>query len=99
MNWVSVGLSHKNSPRAPRERLALAPIETLYPRLRQSGCAEGVVLSTCNRFELYMLTQNGAQSVRGALAMLEELAGASLSDYAYTHEGLRTVQHLFEVAS
>jgi glutamyl-tRNA reductase len=58
MNVVVIGLSHHSSPVELRERFAFA--ETKIPdalkSLRNSGFAEAVILSTCNRVEIYATT-------------------------------------------
>ena len=58
MNVVVIGLSHHSSPVELRERFAFA--ETKIPdalkSLRNSGFAEAVILSTCNRVEIYAAT-------------------------------------------
>jgi glutamyl-tRNA reductase len=58
MNVVVIGLSHHSSPVELRERFAFA--ETKIPEalksLRESGFAESVILSTCNRVEIYAAT-------------------------------------------
>ncbi len=58
MNVVVIGLSHHSSPVELRERFAFA--ETKIPdalkSLRNLGLAEAVILSTCNRVEIYATT-------------------------------------------
>jgi glutamyl-tRNA reductase len=58
MNVVVIGLSHHSSPVELREQFAFA--ETKIPdalkSLRESGVAEAVILSTCNRVEIYAAT-------------------------------------------
>jgi glutamyl-tRNA reductase len=58
MNVVVIGLSHHSSPVELREQFAFA--ETKIPdalkSLRNSGFAEAVILSTCNRVEIYAAT-------------------------------------------
>lgn len=95
-----VGVSHKNAPVGLRECLALLPAALVFERLREQGCSEGVVLSTCNRFEVYFFA--GGEKRRDGLwakAFLEGVSGAPVAAHAYAHVGPRAVQHLFEVAS
>ena len=59
MNLVVIGLSHHSSPVELRERFAIddAKIPEALKRLRKSGVAgEAVILSTCNRVEIYAAT-------------------------------------------
>jgi glutamyl-tRNA reductase len=58
MNVVVIGLSHHSSPVELRERFAFAETEIpdALKSLRESGFAEAVILSTCNRVEIYAAT-------------------------------------------
>ena len=59
MNVVVIGLSHHSSPVELRERFAFAEakIPEALKSLRESGiAAEAVILSTCNRVEIYAAT-------------------------------------------
>lgn len=99
LDWILAGLSHKNSHVAARERLAVVSVDRIFSRLRAEGFSEGVVLSTCNRFELYLLASAGEQPIQKALSLLEDLAGGPLEGHAYTQEGAPAVRHLFSVAA
>ena len=100
MNLLLAGLNHKTAPLPLRERLAvLEPQKTLH-QLRSEGFAEGVIIATCNRFELYALAPR--DSGRGAAELsvfLERQAGAPFGPAAYRMENGDAVRHLFEVAS
>ena len=70
MPILCLGLSHRTAPVTLRERFAFAEgrIPEALARLRSSGAAEeAVILSTCNRVELYVAT---AQEPRQAFAAL-----------------------------
>ena len=95
MSLTLVGISHKTSSLEARERLALLEPGAVFERLRREGAAEAAVLSTCNRFELYLRGVSGPR----ALELLEEAAGVSLAGRAYVLSGAKAVGHLFEVAS
>jgi glutamyl-tRNA reductase len=105
MEVVVVGLSHHSSPVTVREKFAFA--ETKIPdalqSLRTSGLAEeAVILSTCNRVELYAAT---TLEPRRAFAELQEFLvrthdyRAPLNDELYKLSGQDAVEHLFKVAS
>jgi len=70
MSIVVVGLSHRTAPVETRERLAFSEVtipETLQ-RLRTAGLAEeAVILSTCNRVEIYAATVTPAPAVLSSL--------------------------------
>ncbi len=98
-----VGLNHKTAPVEVRERLAF-PAETLGPALAalRAYVAEGVILSTCNRTEVYGLVGHvptGAANLRRFLADFHRVPQADFEPYLYTLEHLDAVRHLFAVAS
>ncbi|MDO9081328.1 MAG: glutamyl-tRNA reductase, partial [Desulfuromonadales bacterium] len=56
MNILVVGLSHKTAPVAVRERVAFAPTameRPLHELLALPAISEAIIVSTCNRVELY----------------------------------------------
>jgi len=96
---VCVGLSHHTAPVDVRERLALP--ETRQTELLQAMAqapAEALLISTCNRVELYVVGpgEDLGERTRAALA---EAAGQDLAPYLYSHRGEAAVQHLFRVAA
>ncbi|MER3449576.1 MAG: glutamyl-tRNA reductase, partial [Chloroflexota bacterium] len=100
---LAVGLNHKTAPVEVRERLAF-PAETLGPALAvlKGYVAEGVILSTCNRTEVYGLVGHvptGAANLRRFLADFHRVPQADFEPYLYTLEHLDAVRHLFAVAS
>jgi glutamyl-tRNA reductase len=100
VSLVLVGLSHKNAPVGLREALAVLPAEKIFERCREEGVKEAVVVSTCNRFELYLAFDEGqSKAPSWALTLLERLSGTRLSVHAYQHGGADAIEHLFSVAS
>ena len=86
---LAVGVSHRNAPLEVRERLYLAePVELA----RELGA---VVLSTCNRTEIY-LADGDALAARESL---ERASGLELDGVLARWEGDEAVDHLFRVAS
>jgi glutamyl-tRNA reductase len=87
-----LGASHKTAPLAVRERLALLDGQ-VEPFLREliarPGITEAVVLSTCNRTELYVVG-DAAEAARGALP-----ADVAL----YTERNCDAARHLYRVVS
>ena len=100
-----VGLSHHSAPVEVRETIALAP--EAYPEAlgRLAGereVRECVVLSTCNRSELYAVTDSyhgGRETLERALLALEGAQGRVKDEHLYRLEGAAAVRHLFRVAS
>lgn len=101
MKLFVAGLSYKTAPVELREKLAVPP-----GKLRCAGCrlkiggalSETVVLSTCNRVEIYGVSKK----VNGNIPPLfKHLAACDLDlqPYLYVHEGEDAVRHLFSVAS
>ena len=104
MGIYVIGLSHHTAPVEVRERMAFAePIipETLS-KLRDSGLAdEAVILSTCNRVELYaansMEPEEAVIRLRNFLLANRGLTDG-LRDEVYAWAAPRSVEHLFRVA-
>jgi glutamyl-tRNA reductase len=105
MSLAVVGISHRTAPLEIRERFvvdAQASADALR-RLAAIGCTEAVLLSTCNRTELYMRAP-GAQPDAGIIGarFLTDHAGMPESDadrYLYTLHDDGAVEHLFRVVT
>jgi glutamyl-tRNA reductase len=105
MNLIVVGVSHRTAPVPVLERLAAAPPdvpELLAELAAQQYVGEALVLSTCNRVEVYA----GVSAFHGGLsdivAVLAARAGATpteLAPYAYVHYDGEAVRHAFRVAT
>ena len=105
MPIVVLGLNHRSSPVALRERFAFdeARIPATLELLRTNGLAEeAVILSTCNRVEIYAATQlEPAKAFAELKNFLVTVHGyrEPLGDEIYTLPEPQSVQHLFKVAS
>jgi glutamyl-tRNA reductase len=101
MAIVVAGISHHGAPLALREKIAYRPAEVL-PMLaelrRVSGCREGVLLSTCNRTEFY-LVEGEEDSAPAIWAALSARLGGEASAYGYVRRDRDAISHLFHVAS
>jgi glutamyl-tRNA reductase len=100
MKIAVAGVNHKTAPVEVRERLAIQPshLASELERLRSSpGVKEGMILSTCNRHELALLLDDGADAARCAADFLPQ--GHQLTPYLAIHEGRDAIRHLFRVAS
>lgn len=101
MSVIVLGVSHLGAPLDVRERLAFRNVEVLpaLARLRErAGAREGVLLSTCNRTELY-LVEGTDDVVAEGWRMLSERLGAEASGYGYVRRDRDAAAHLFRVAS
>jgi glutamyl-tRNA reductase len=103
---VAVGCSFRNTPVELRERLAFDPAKlaaALDELTVRYGC-EAVILSTCNRVELY-LARPGATVAPDADLLAEFLAEAhglpaeQVRPHLYEHRNADAVRHLFRVAA
>ncbi|HEX5313750.1 MAG TPA: glutamyl-tRNA reductase [Gammaproteobacteria bacterium] len=97
-----VGVSHKTAPLALRERLAVAPArvpELLDAMLEGGDLREAVLLSTCNRSELYAVTE--AHRKAAVLASFRAIGDCDeeILPGCYVEEGPGAARHLFRVAA
>jgi len=106
MSLVVVGLSHHTSSVELREKLAFATADiprALLDLHRRFDGAGAVILSTCNRVELYVHHALPAADLHAHLrAFLSEwhnVPEQEIADALYEHEGEHAVAHLFRVAS
>lgn len=103
MSIVVVGCNHSSAPLPLLERLAIpaGDLNGVLAALRRD-VREALVLSTCNRTELYAVTghaASGAEMLLRALAGRAEMTAAALRPYAYAHSGPEAVTHALRVAS
>ncbi|MBR7890010.1 glutamyl-tRNA reductase [Marinomonas sp. A79] len=104
MPLITVGVNHKTAPVAIRERVAFAPekmIDALSSLVANKTANEAVIVSTCNRTELYCAVEEQEQ-VDNVIAWLADYHGLALSDlqqYCYTHLNDDSVRHVMRVAS
>ena len=105
MHLVVVGLSHKTAPIEIREKLtfpASAQAEALSQLTRGDQIAEAVILSTCNRTELYAVAASedgGVDAILDFLADYHGLDRHQLVRYLYIVTGEPVVRHLFRVVA
>lgn len=101
MVFVAFGLNHKTAPINVREQVALHSMRhdpLLNNLLKQPEINEAVILSTCNRTEIYCET-NTPQLLPEWLASEHQLPRASLTPFLYSFEGEAGVKHALRVAS
>ncbi|HSB45502.1 MAG TPA: glutamyl-tRNA reductase [Nitrospira sp.] len=106
MHIVVVGLSHKTAPVEIREKLAIPESrigEALTRLCSYSGVKEGMLLSTCNRVEVYAVVEDlesGYSRIQEFLADAHlSLSSEQLTPHLYWQSGDRAILHLFRVAS
>jgi len=107
---ILCGLSHKTAPVEILEKLAFTSIERAYALTRfisrhnphESPASEAVILSTCNRVEVYAVMPNRSANAESLARFLAEFHGVSpsvLAPHLYIHHDQHAVQHLFTVAA
>jgi glutamyl-tRNA reductase len=100
-----VGISWRTAQVHVREKLAFREEEipnALRALLAGHPVAEALLVSTCNRVEVYGVSKPGADAtghVRRFLAEQRGLAPADVADVLYDHRGSAAIRHVFEVAS
>jgi len=106
MSLVVVGLSHHTSPVALREQMAFATdaLPSAHRRLHKQLDGAGVViLSTCNRVEVYVhhsgIAEEVFAEVRAFLSESKELPEAEFQEALYEFDGSEAVGHLFRVCA
>ena len=107
---VVVGLSWRTAPVSLRERLAFTDgeLDAALRALRAGPVNEALILSTCNRVEIYAAApaaapestrEQAAAAVRTYLASSRGIDSESLSQSLYEHGSIDAVRHIFRVAS
>lgn len=105
---VSVGTSHHVAPITFREKLAFSDEQLVHSlqHLRESQqIQEAVILSTCNRVEIYAVPTARRSAEASALRLLEFLSRYhrigmdALKKFSYSHHGSAAIQHLFRVTA
>jgi len=100
---VVVGLNHETAPVAVREALAFGKesLPQALARVRQEAAlAEAMILSTCNRVEVYGRCDGPAlDAVAGFLARFHAKAPEEIATHLYRLEGEQAVRHAFRVAA
>ena len=97
MNLFCVGLSHHNADVEAREYFA-GHVES-DRALRNCGCNEALVLSTCNRVEVYAASEKRVSTDEIARCLIRADSPHRFAPPFYRYEGEKCAQHLFRVAS
>src|SRR5919109_4491141 len=105
MHIIVVGLNHKTTPIELRERLHFPTASLEDPLEKLALYTEGgdrVILSTCNRVEIYGHVQHlahGSTRLRQFLSDYHGIPPEVIEPYLYTHHGAAALRHLFRVVS
>lgn len=105
MNYVVVGLNHQTSPVGLRERLFIPEPqlpEALQELVSFKGISEGLILSTCNRVEIYASAaseREGVRNIKHFLSGRHQVDLGLLEPHLYNYTDYNAVRHVFRVAS
>jgi len=99
MSLVVLGLNHKTASVELRERLVFAQneLEPTLQKLNADLTQESVILSTCNRTEIYAVTPN-PQQLRHWLEQFHNLH-TPIGDHVYVYTETQAIEHAFKVAA
>ncbi len=105
LDLVIIGLNHKTAPIDIREKLAF-PEKEIEKALTEAhslpSVKETMILSTCNRVEIYAISQEvetSIQQLKDFLSRYHHLTLNLLEKYLYVYTGEQAVKHIFRVAS
>ncbi len=102
---LALGISHKTAPVALRERLAFSEPEAIALAQRLTATEEvreAVVISTCNRTEVYLVVGDALQAESDALGMLARDAGirpTELAEAMYSPRNCDAARQLYRVTA
>jgi glutamyl-tRNA reductase len=102
---VVVGINHRTAPVEFREKLSTTPNSIPKSCLNLYNCqgVEGcVILSTCNRTEIYVTTRELNQGLKATRDFLKDKSGINdteIKNYTYTYTLYDAIRHLFRVAA
>jgi glutamyl-tRNA reductase len=108
MKLIALGINHNSAAVEVRERVAFAPEqvnEALVDACAAAGVDEVVILSTCNRTELYAIVPDGTALAEKAMQLIDWIANyhhlsvQELRQAAYHFEAQQALQHMVQVAS
>jgi glutamyl-tRNA reductase len=108
MKLIALGINHNSAAIEVRERVAFAPeqvSEALADACRDAQLDEVVILSTCNRTELYAIASDDMAPIDKArqlilwMANYHHLSAEELQQCAYHYESQEALQHMMQVAS
>jgi len=105
MNILVIGLNHKTAPIAVREKLAFDGPKLLealsklkdYPHIK-----EHIILSTCNRVEIYAAVDDldsGVESINNFISEFHGISKDLLNESLYMYKEIDTVRHIYRVGS
>lgn len=104
VDLIVIGLNYRTAPLELREKLSLTKKQQqeILERIKLSPKVEGaIVLSTCNRTELYLEVENSADNKIAfeIFNLISNLSVETLKNYIYIYNEIEAITHLYRVAS
>jgi glutamyl-tRNA reductase len=102
MNFFVLGVNHKTAPVEVRERFAIPESrmpEALGKLTSMEGVEEGMIVSTCNRVEIFARSKNGNCDLQKFVREYFGFSEGEYEPYIFQHEQMEAVKHVFRVAS
>jgi len=108
MNLIALGINHNSAAVEVRERVAFAPeqvTEALADCCSAAQLDEAVILSTCNRTEIYAIAPANTVLADKAVQLIDwmanyhHLSAEELRESAYHHEADQALAHIVQVAA
>ena len=103
MSLLSLGINHQTAPVDIREKVAFAPnqLDEALAGLQQiASVNETVIVSTCNRTEIYCdIAGDSGDAISHWLSNFHGMSWDELNPYIYQHTNHEAARHLFRVAS
>ena len=104
MQFIVLGLNHKTAPISVRESVAFTReeiVDALCHLYEYENIVEGLILSTCNRMEVYAVLEDDCSYKETLLDMLSKMTKSTKlqEEYFYFYQGREAMEHLFRVAS
>ena len=105
MTVLTVGLSYRSAPVSVLERLSIPGSDVpklLDELLASDSISEAMIVSTCNRVEIYTDVSRFHPALADVSALLARISGidvTALADYLYVHFAEAAAEHLFSVAA
>src|SRR5690606_34880495 len=101
MTLLAFGINHTTAPLALRERVAFAPAaveKALHEARAEAGLAEVIILSTCNRTEIYASSHVDPRELFNWLVARTAISAEDLARCYYCHQDDEAVRHMMKVA-
>ena len=100
LNFAMIGISHEEAGEEIRKHVAFMDTQKMefYESLLNKGILQAVILSTCNRSEVYLIYDE-EQQLEEAVSIYEKMADISLQGYLKIKKGKAALLYLYEVCA